>query len=174
MPSAASIPQICIIKAGIRFPENLAETGDFDDWLIAGLGLPRNEERVIDAREAAKLPAPSECAGVVISGAHAMITDDLPWMQRLSDWTRRLVTAQVPFLGICFGHPLLARAMGGQVGLHPQGRESTGESTGRNQLGPSNQLGHPVFPTVWLGRAFDSSGGESQTGNGRIDGVPGY
>ncbi len=123
MPSAAPILPICIIKAGSTFPENLAETGDFDDWLIAGLGLPRNEVRVIDAREADKLPAPAECAGVVISGAHAMITDDLPWMQRLSDWTRRLVTAQVPLLGICFGHQLLARAMGGQVGFHPQGRE---------------------------------------------------
>lgn len=123
MPSAAPVPPICIIKAGSTFPENLAETGDFDDWLIAGLGLPRNEVRVVDAREAAKLPAPHECAGVVISGAHAMVTDDLPWMLRLSDWTRRVVTAQVPFLGICFGHQILARAMGGQVDFHPKGRE---------------------------------------------------
>jgi GMP synthase (glutamine-hydrolysing) len=59
----------------------------------------------------------------VISGAHAMITDDLPWMLRLADWTRRVVTAQVPFLGICFGHQMLARAMGGKVDFHPRGRE---------------------------------------------------
>jgi len=123
MKPAASTPPICIIKAGSTFPESVAETGDFEDWLIAGLGLPKTEVRVINAVEAAKLPPPADCAGVVISGAHAMITDDLPWMLRLSDWTRRVVTAQVPFLGICFGHQMLARAMGGQVDFHPKGRE---------------------------------------------------
>ncbi len=116
-------PPIYIIKAGATFPENIAETGDFEDWLIAGLGVKQHEVRVLDAREDTPLPPPTECAGVVISGAHAMITDDLPWMLRLADWTARIVKAQVPFLGICFGHQMLARAMGGKVDYHPQGRE---------------------------------------------------
>jgi GMP synthase (glutamine-hydrolysing) len=60
MNSAASTPPICIIKAGSTFPENVAETGDFEDWLIAGLGLPKTEVRVIDAIEAAKLPPPTD------------------------------------------------------------------------------------------------------------------
>jgi len=118
---------IYIIKAGSTFPENVAQTGDFEDWLIAGLGLPKTDVRgdvqVIDAREGGELPKPSKCAGVVISGAHAMITDELPWMRRLVDWTAQLVAAQVPFLGICFGHQVLAWAMGGKVDFHPQGRE---------------------------------------------------
>jgi len=116
-------PPICIIKAGSTFPESIAETGDFEDWLSAGLGLPKDAVRVLDARDVAELPAPGECAGVVISGAHAMITDELPWMTRLADWTARVVAAQVPFLGICFGHQMLARAMRGRVDFHPQGRE---------------------------------------------------
>lgn len=114
---------LCLIKAGSTFPENMAETGDFEDWLIAGLGLPRAEVRILDARDVSELPVPADCAGVVMSGAHAMITDELPWMTRLSDWTARVVKAQVPFLGICFGHQMLARAMGGRVDFHPQGRE---------------------------------------------------
>lgn len=114
---------ICIIKVGETYPESVAQTGDFEDWLIAGMGLSRDTVRVVDARHGAPLPAPVECAGVVVGGAHAMITDDLPWMQRLADWTRQVVTAQVPFLGICFGHQMLARAMGGGVDFHPQGRE---------------------------------------------------
>ena len=118
-----SAPQICIIKAGSTFPENVAQSGDFDDWLIAGLGVPKAEVRVIDIHKNGKLPDPAECAGVLVSGAHAMITDDLPWMRKLTDWTRRVVTAQVPFLGICFGHQMLARAMGGKVDFHPDGRE---------------------------------------------------
>jgi GMP synthase (glutamine-hydrolysing) len=30
----------------------------------------------------------------------------------------------VPFLGICYGHQLLGRAAGGEVGYHPRGREA--------------------------------------------------
>lgn len=114
---------ICIIKVGETYPESVAQTGDFEDWLIAGMGLPQESVRVIDARHDAPLPPPADCAGVLIGGAHAMITDDLPWMLRLAEWTRHVVTAQVPFLGICFGHQMLARAMGGSVDFHPQGRE---------------------------------------------------
>jgi GMP synthase (glutamine-hydrolysing) len=122
-PSSTSARPLCLIKAGSTYPENIAETGDFEDWLIAGLGLPEDAVCVLDAREVAELPPPGECAGVLIGGAHAMITDEMPWMKRLADWTARVVAAQVPFLGICFGHQMLARAMGGRVDFHPQGRE---------------------------------------------------
>ena len=114
---------ILVIKAGDTFPELVTESGNFEDWLITGLGLPKDAVRIIDARLDTPLPAPATFAGVVISGAHAMITDDLPWMRRLADWTRHAVTMQVPLLGICFGHQLLARALGGTVDFHPQGRE---------------------------------------------------
>ncbi len=114
---------VCIIKVGETYPDTVAQTGDFEDWLIAGMGLSPADVRMVDARFDAPLPAPADCAGVLIGGAHAMITDDLPWMLRLTDWVRHVVTAQVPFLGICFGHQLLARAMGGSVDFHPQGRE---------------------------------------------------
>lgn len=115
-------PTICIIKAGDTYPELADREGDFDTWIAVGLGT--DAVRVVDPRDMTlPLPSASECAGVVISGAHAMLTDDLPWMQRLAEWTRKMVTAQVPYLGICFGHQLLAKAMGGIVDFHPQGRE---------------------------------------------------
>lgn len=115
-------PTICIIKAGDTYPDLAAKEGDFDAWITAGLGT--DAVRVLDPRDmASPLPTAADCAGVVISGAHAMITDDAPWMLRLAEWTRKMVTAQVPYLGICFGHQLLAKAMGGMVDFHPQGRE---------------------------------------------------
>ncbi len=132
--------QICIVKAGSTFPETVAASGDFEDWLIAGLGLRPEQVRVVDASQSDALPPPDECAGVVVTGAHAMITDALPWMLRLSDWTARVVAAQVPFLGICFGHQMLARAMGGKVDFHPDGREIGSVAIERHAAAASDPL----------------------------------
>lgn len=114
---------LTIVKAGSTYPEAAARLGDFEDWLVPGLAGAGCPVRVVDARTEVPLPEPEACAGVVVTGAHAMITDRLPWMQRLSAWTERVVAAGVPFLGICFGHQLLAQALGGRVDYHPKGRE---------------------------------------------------
>jgi GMP synthase (glutamine-hydrolysing) len=124
MPKPETQPcSLCLIKAGGTYPEAAERLGDFEDWLMPGLGMPRHTVRVVDARQTADLPEPRECAGVVMTGSHAMITHRLPWMARLSGWIERLVAADVPFLGICFGHQMLAQAMGGRVDYHPGGRE---------------------------------------------------
>jgi GMP synthase (glutamine-hydrolysing) len=124
MPHADTAPRsLCLIKAGETYPDVAGRLGDFEDWLMSGLGLPRRALRVVDARLVAGLPEPGECAGVIVTGAHAMVTDRLPWMERLAAWIARLVAEEVPYLGICFGHQMLAQALGGRVDFHPKGRE---------------------------------------------------
>ena len=88
-----------------------------------GLGLSTGDVRVINACQGEALPDLKSCLGVVITGAHCMVTDDLPWSLAIETWIPALVQAEVPLLGICYGHQLLARAMGGQVGFHPGGKE---------------------------------------------------
>ena len=115
--------RLYIIKAGSTFPATAGRFGDFDRWTIDGLGKIKAETCVLDAEHGAALPTASDCAGVIITGSHSMVTDDLPWSIGLEAWIPSLLEAHVPFLGICYGHQLLARSMGGQVGFHPRGEE---------------------------------------------------
>lgn len=47
--------------------------------------------------------------------AHSMVADHLPWLPGALDLVRTLVAEDRPFVGDCFGHQLLGRALGGTV-----------------------------------------------------------
>ena len=52
-----------------------------------------------------------------------MVTDREPWSERAAAWLRLAMADNVPVLGVCYGHQLLAHALGGAVGWHPAGKE---------------------------------------------------
>jgi GMP synthase (glutamine-hydrolysing) len=52
-----------------------------------------------------------------------MLTEEQGWVEELAGWLVQVVALGVPVLGICFGHQLLAQALGGSVGDHPGGGE---------------------------------------------------
>jgi GMP synthase (glutamine-hydrolysing) len=113
-----------IIKAGSTFATEVARLGDFEEWVRRGLGDAPCPVAVVNAEAGEALPAPERCAGAIVTGSHAMVTDNLLWSVAIERWIRELVAARAPFLGICYGHQLLGRAAGGEVGYHPRGREA--------------------------------------------------
>ena len=92
--------------------------GDFEDWISRGLGRSNCELKIVNA-EFDLLPEPNQIRGAIISGSHAYVTDNLDWCRRLEDWTKGIIEHQIPLLGICFGHQVIAKAMGGVVDFHP-------------------------------------------------------
>ncbi len=120
-------PTLWIIKTGDTLPALRATHGDFEDWIADGLAQASSanpmEVKTLDARTNTQLPAPEQIAGVVITGSPAMVTDREPWSERTAAWLADVVGAQVPVLGICYGHQLLAHALGGEVAHHPAGLE---------------------------------------------------
>ena len=65
---------------------------------------------------AGELPADIDAAdGWLITGSRDSVYDPLPWIEDLCAFVRRLHAAQRPLVGICFGHQLVADALGGRT-----------------------------------------------------------
>ena len=58
--------------------------------------------------------------GFIISGSRHGVYDDLPWMRPLQDFITGNINDK-KFIGICFGHQIIAAAMGGEVTKFPNG-----------------------------------------------------
>lgn len=114
---------LLIVKTGSTLDALRGEHGDFDDWIAFGLGAHAGDIEVCDPRSGETLPEPATLRAIVITGSHEMVSHRAAWSERTAEWLARCVQAEVPVLGICFGHQLLAHAMGGTVDFHPSGLE---------------------------------------------------
>ena len=65
---------------------------------------------------AGEMPArPQDADGWLLTGSRHGVYDGLPWIEPLEAFLRDCVAARVPVVGICFGHQLLAEALGGRA-----------------------------------------------------------
>jgi GMP synthase (glutamine-hydrolysing) len=157
--------QKIIIKTGRTYPALAAQLGDFEDWITRELGEP-GDWRVVDVQQGETLPPVSECAGAVLTGSPAMVSDYEDWSVSTASWLRAAIARDMPVLGICYGHQLLADALGGQVAYHPQGPEAgvvdvqlLPEAAQTDLCRPAAQLsccGHPLAVgqhlATWCGK----------------------
>lgn len=114
---------LLIVQTGRTHDHIRERLGDFDHWIAAGLRAGGAEVATHDALSDTPPPAPETLAGIVLTGSHAMVSEREPWSEALVPWLQRAVQTATPVLGICYGHQLLAHALGGEVAHHPQGVE---------------------------------------------------
>ncbi len=57
----------------------------------------------------------NECDAYLITGSKASVYDDVPWIRQLENYIVSLSEQRKKLIGICFGHQLIAQALGGAV-----------------------------------------------------------
>jgi len=61
------------------------------------------------------LPETFDFDGFVVTGSRASVYWEDPWIAELIDWTRAAIDRGLPCLGVCYGHQVVAEALGGTV-----------------------------------------------------------
>lgn len=107
--------KIGILQTGLVAPELAQEHGEYPDMfmrLLGGHGFDFETWSVVrdDFPE-----RPEAAEGWLITGSKFGAYEDHPWIQRLEQLIRDIVAADKPLVGICFGHQIMAQALGGRV-----------------------------------------------------------
>ncbi len=106
----------------------ILETGHLSDTLKAKYGrypafferlvgphLPEAEFFTVAIVDGEVADSPADADGWIITGSRTGAYEDEPWIPPLEAFLRDSLSAHIPVVGICFGHQILAQAMGGKV-----------------------------------------------------------
>ncbi len=109
------VMKIGILQTGIVVPELAADHGQYPDMFIdrlAGAGFTFQTWAVVNGEFP---PGPEAADGWLITGSRHGVYEDHDWLPPLEELVRQIHASDRPMVGICFGHQVIAQAMGGRV-----------------------------------------------------------
>ncbi|WIG56856.1 MAG: Glutamine amidotransferase, class I [Rhodanobacteraceae bacterium] len=137
---------LLLIQTGEAPDALIPRFGGFADWFRAAMRIDATQMRVVRVDEDEALPDPRDVPVAVITGSAAMVTERADWSERTAGWIRDAMAAETPLFGVCYGHQLMAHALGGTVGWLPAGREIGTETITRLAEAPGLHAMPPSFP----------------------------
>ncbi|MGI9351872.1 MAG: type 1 glutamine amidotransferase [Rhizobiaceae bacterium] len=107
--------KIGILQTG-HVPEDLIERhGEYPvmfEQFLSGHGFEFNPYAVVDG----VFPSdPYAADGWLITGSRHGAYENHPWIPPLESLIKEVYAAEIPLVGICFGHQIMAQALGGKV-----------------------------------------------------------
>lgn len=109
--------RIAVLETGATRPPLREQHGNYPEMLIKLIAaeLPNATFSSISIVNGDPVPAARDYDGFVIMGSRHSVHDDLPWINSLKKLIADCANLAVPQVGICFGHQIIAEAMGGRV-----------------------------------------------------------
>lgn len=147
--------RLLIIKTGITYDSVIKKYGDCDRLITQQAGIPYEEALVVPVYKNIIPSLEPDISSIIITGSDAMVSDRRSWSVATEKWLRSVAHKGIPILGICYGHQLLAQALGGTVDYHPDGKEYGEVDIALNREGEKDPL-LGVLPSKFSGYAVHS------------------
>jgi GMP synthase-like glutamine amidotransferase len=113
--------RIGLLMVGHVDPKSQHIAGDYPE-LFGAILAPLGVELIRFDLDEGRFPDNAkECDGWLCSPSRMSTYDDVPWLRDTEQLLRDIVATEVPYVGICFGHQLLAQSLGGLVERSPFG-----------------------------------------------------
>ncbi len=122
-------------------PESLQYIdGDYPDMFVKFFTTHNPKIKVVPYNvRAGQFPSvQDDCAGFVCGGSSFSVYDSAPWITDLKAYVHELYKQRQKFVGICFGHQIIAEVLGGKVRPSPKG------------WGVGVQTAHVTAPKDWM------------------------
>lgn len=113
-------------------------------------------------------PADSDYAAVVVYGGAESVNDaeTKDYIREEIDWIGNWAESGRPFLGICLGAQMLARALGAGVSRHSEGLHQIGYVKIEPTAAARDFMGEPMHVYHWHNEGFEVPGGAELLASG--------
>ena len=108
--------KIGLLQCDHVMPENRAEFGDYSDFFgnLFHKYAPEIVFDIFDVHKDGYPENPDQYSGFIGTGSSCSVREDAPWIKQFKRFVRDLYHNGNKFIGICFGHQMIAEALGGK------------------------------------------------------------
>lgn len=110
-----------LLKADVVDDELKGRFGDYSDMIEDLVCDNSIKLRIYELLDNEYPSTVEECDAYLISGSRKSVFDNCDWIKRLLDFVRDLDACEKKLIGLCFGHQVVAAALGGEVVRHDAG-----------------------------------------------------